>query len=80
MKPTVATTFSLLISSWATWAPTSFLASSSRSISWIGRPSTPPALLISSAAIRTASRMATPIAEEPPVNGPDTPILIGSAA
>ena len=30
--------------------------------------------------MRTPSRMLTPIDEEPPVNGPSTPILIGSAA
>src|SRR6218665_401975 len=45
-----------------------------------GRPSTPPALLISSIASRTPSRMLTPIEEDPPVKGPATPILIGSAA
>ncbi len=46
MKPTSATTCSLLISSCVICTPRSFLASSSRSISWIGRPSTPPAALI----------------------------------
>ena len=80
MKPTVATTFSLLISSWAICTPRSFLASSSRSTSSILRPITPPAALISSTASFTPSRMLTPIDDEPPVNGPDRPILIGSAA
>ena len=50
----------------------------STNCSW--RPSTPPDLLISSTARRTPSRMLTPIDDEPPVNGPCTPILIGSAA
>jgi hypothetical protein len=41
---------------------------------------TPPAALISLTANFTPSRMLTPIDAEPPVNGPDTPILIESAA
>jgi hypothetical protein len=36
--------------------------------------------LISSTASFTPSRMLTPIEDEPPVNGPETQILIGSAA
>jgi hypothetical protein len=39
-----------------------------------------PAALISLAANLTPSRMLTPIDADPPVNGPDTPILIESAA
>src|SRR5271167_4950387 len=46
----------------------------------MGRPSTPPALLISATASLAPSRMLTPIDDEPPVNGPDRPTLIGSAA
>mmetsp|Transcript_5286 Transcript_5286/g.19880 ORF Transcript_5286/g.19880 Transcript_5286/m.19880 type:complete len:266 (-) Transcript_5286:1957-2754(-) len=68
------------MSSWAICTPRSFLASSSRSTSRIWRPSTPPALLISSVARRTPSRMLTPIDDDPPVKGPATPILIGSWA
>ncbi len=41
---------------------------------------TPPAALISSAASFTPSRMHTPIDDEPPVNGPESPILMGSSA
>src|SRR5450755_1871607 len=80
MKPTVATTFSLLISSCAICTPRSFFASSSRSISSILRPMTPPLALISSTASLTPSRIETPIGLDPPVNGPETPILIVSAA
>jgi hypothetical protein len=36
--------------------------------------------LISATASLTPSRIDTPIGAEPPVNGPATPILIGSAA
>src|SRR6478736_8888567 len=68
------------MNSWAICTPRSFLASSSRSTNWIWRPSTPPLLLISSVARRTPSRMLTPMEDEPPVKGPSTPILIGSAA
>jgi hypothetical protein len=37
-------------------------------------------LVLSSVARRMPSRMLTPMEEDPPVNGTDTPILIGSAA
>jgi len=40
----------------------------------------PPASLISSAAILIPCSMLTPIAADRPVNGPMTPIRIGSAA
>ena len=76
----MATTPSRCTRSLAAWAPLAGLASSSISMSWSGRPRTPPLALMVSQASSAPFRSDWPMVEAPPVSGLTRPSLMGPAS